>query len=151
MTVTLRRSAAVLSAGSGLLHLAMMGHGPVLLSLVMALMALVCMPCAGHLWRSARLRTWITVGSMNLSMLLLHLAMLSAGAHRGADVEDLSAGRSGIVLTHHHESAWSFSAAHQVLFGAATMAAAAVVLLSTLAAGIDLHRRYKDRLSQQHI
>ncbi|MEB3370117.1 hypothetical protein [Saccharopolyspora mangrovi] len=52
-------------------------------SLVMAALSAACLPCAVHLWRGPRLRTWITAGALAASMLAVHLiAMIPvAGDH----------------------------------------------------------------------
>lgn len=78
-TVQLRRCLAVLAVGSAVLHLLMLGHGPLWLSMLMAGLAVVCFPCAGHLWRGPSPRAWAIVGTMNVGMLLIHLGMLTHG------------------------------------------------------------------------
>lgn len=80
VTITIRRTAAAGAAGSGLLHLLMLGHHGHHLgwSLAMAAMAIICLPCAGHLWRIASRRSWTTIALMNAAMLGVHLWMLAS-------------------------------------------------------------------------
>lgn len=75
--VQLRRCLAVLAAVSAVLHLMMLGHGPLGLGMLMAGLAVICFPCAGHLWRGPSPRAWAVVGAMNVGMLLIHLGMLT--------------------------------------------------------------------------
>ncbi|MBO0595858.1 hypothetical protein I2485_12915 [Nesterenkonia sp. E16_7] len=83
MTIALRRTAAVGAALSGLLHLVMLTHGHHLgLALAMAGMAIICLPCAGHLWRTPSPGTWFTIATMNTAMLGLHLWMIT-GTEQG--------------------------------------------------------------------
>lgn len=90
-TITIRRTAAAGAAVSGLLHLLMLGHGDhgghlggVLL---MSAMAIVCLPCAGHLWRAASQRTWTVIAVMNTAMLAVHIWMLSSDAPQASVAE----------------------------------------------------------------
>ncbi|NYJ17632.1 hypothetical protein [Nesterenkonia sandarakina] len=81
MTIVIRRVAAVGAAASGLLHLVMLSQGHHLgAALLMAAMAIVCLPCAGHLWRAASMRSWTVIAVMNAAMLATHLGMLTGHA-----------------------------------------------------------------------
>lgn len=71
------RAGAVLALVSAGLHLTLLDTSS-LGSLVMAAMALACLPCAWHLWRQATPRVWRLVLLADVTMLLVHV-QLSAG------------------------------------------------------------------------
>lgn len=75
------RTAAVGAALSGILHLLMITHGPIGWGLLMAIMAITCLPCAGHLWRRPTLQGWMIIGIMNAGMVAVHIGLLTRGAH----------------------------------------------------------------------
>lgn len=111
----LRRALAALAVVSAVLHLLMLGHGPLWLGLIMAALAVACFPCVGHLWRGPSLRTWISLGAMNAGMLLIHLWILSAGTTTPAAGPEPAA--------HHHHGAPGLHLDHSLLLWAATLAA----------------------------
>ncbi len=41
-------------------------------------MSLVCLPCAGHLWRAPSPRTWAVVAAVGGAVLLVHVGLLAA-------------------------------------------------------------------------
>lgn len=125
-TMLLRRSAAALGAASGVLHLVMIVHGPLLLSVTMALAAVVCLPCAGHLWRRSSLTTWVSVGVMNLLMVLLHLAIMTIGGPETADSQVTPVEQAH---SHHQHLTWGIDMPLHTLFVAATVIAATEVVL----------------------
>ncbi|WP_097185912.1 hypothetical protein [Blastococcus haudaquaticus] len=82
----LGRAAAVLAVGSALVHLLLVDL-TALGSLAMVGMALVCLPCAWHLWRHPTGSVWALTAAADAAMLVLHAQMLSAPAehvHPGA-------------------------------------------------------------------
>ena len=81
-----RRLCAVAAAGSGALHVTMLGHAgnPVTAVLIVA-MAAACLGCAYELWRGCGLRTWCVVAVMNLAMIAVHWSM-PAHQHGAAGV-----------------------------------------------------------------
>jgi hypothetical protein len=71
-----RRVCAALAVASAVLHLAMLGRGAgVLLSMLIAVMALTCLFCGYELWRGGSLRIWCLVGVMSLAMVGAHLSI----------------------------------------------------------------------------
>lgn len=137
----IRRTAAVGAATSGILHLLMLGHGGHLgWSLLMAAMAIVCLPCAGHLWRMASVRSWALIGVMNSGMLAVHLGMLTpADSAQLAPAGGLTsaAGRvlaEGVAIpAHSHgDSVISLAGLHPVLLPLATAVAALEIVLAGL-------------------
>ncbi|WP_337761925.1 hypothetical protein [Mycolicibacterium vanbaalenii] len=79
-----RRSAAVLAAGSAALHGASLG--PAVSPWVSALtvvMLVGCLYCAYELWTRDTVRAWVLVAAMNLVMVGVHLPM-SGAHHHGA-------------------------------------------------------------------
>lgn len=77
--VGLGRVAAVLAVGSAGLHLLLAASGE-LSAVVMALMALACLPCAWHLWRGPSGQVWALTALIDLGMLAVHAPMvLSVG------------------------------------------------------------------------
>jgi hypothetical protein len=73
------RAAAGLAVASAAVHLLQV-DGTALGSLLMAAMALACLPCAWHLWRAPTRSVWGLTAAADAGMLLLH-ATLMAGAH----------------------------------------------------------------------
>lgn len=134
-TAAARHCLAVLAAVSALLHLMLLGHGPFWLSMVMAGLAVLCFPCAGHLWRGPSVRTWAAIGTMNVGMLLLHLWMLTGGESPTTGGLDLPSAEQ------HHPGAGAaspwLSLDHTVLLYAAT-AVAVVEVCGALWAGAVL-------------
>ncbi|MFD0482820.1 hypothetical protein ACFQ46_09465 [Kineococcus sp. GCM10028916] len=53
---------------------------------VLLVMSLVCLPCAGHLWRSPSPRTWTLVAAAGTVMLVTHAALLVTPAGGSASV-----------------------------------------------------------------
>jgi hypothetical protein len=78
----LGRLAAVLALGSASVH-------PLLLdttslgSLAMVGLALLCLPCAWHLWRSPSGRVWALAAAMDVAMLAVHTQLLAGSGHAG--------------------------------------------------------------------
>ena len=75
----LGRAAALLALGSAVVHLLLADPGT-LGSLAMLGMALVCLPCAWHLWRSPTGSTWAATAGLDAAMLVLHAQLLAPGA-----------------------------------------------------------------------
>lgn len=81
----LGRAAAVLALGSAAVHLLLVDVGD-LGSLAMLGMALACLPCAWHLWRSPTGGVWALTATVDATMLVLHAQLLVAPtghAHSG--------------------------------------------------------------------
>ena len=76
-TAVLGRAAAVLALASALVHLLLLDLAT-LGSLAMLGMALVCLPCAWHLWRHATGSVWGITATVDTAMLVLHAQMLSS-------------------------------------------------------------------------
>ncbi|RJN32749.1 hypothetical protein [Nesterenkonia natronophila] len=127
--MVVRRFAAVLGGLSGLLHLLMLVHGPLGVGLIMAAAALACLPCAGHLWRHGTSTTWVTVGFMNVLMVVLHLGILYGGSHASGAPET-----GGLDLGHpgHTHDVVSLALPVHGLFLLATVIAGIEVLLCTV-------------------
>ena len=83
----LGRVAARLALGSAVVHLLLV-DATSLGALVMAGMALACLPCAAHLWRAPTGAVWGVVAAVDAAMLALHAQML-AGAHHAAPAAPL--------------------------------------------------------------
>lgn len=159
MTIAIRRVAALGAAASGLQHLVMLSQGHHLgAALLMAAMAIVCLPCAGHLWRAASMRSWTMIAVMNAAMLATHLGMLAGNAApTAAHSAQLGAGATPDQTTvpeaqaaHAHDS-WAGAAApaasseahaeglHQLLLPLASGLALLEIMLALL--GLALLRR----------
>lgn len=159
MTIVIRRVAAVGAAASGLLHLVMLSQGHHLgAALLMAAMAIACLPCAGHLWRAASMRSWTVIAVINAAMLATHLGMLTGHASpTAAHSVQLSAGATPDQTTapelqgaHAHDS-WAGAATpitsseahaeglHQLLLPVASGLALLEIMLALL--GLALLRR----------
>ncbi|WP_328294747.1 hypothetical protein OG218_18850 [Kineococcus sp. NBC_00420] len=65
---------------------------------VLLVMSLVCLPCAGHLWRSPSPRTWALVAAVGTVVLLTHAALLVTPAGGSASVLSLR-GHAGHTTT----------------------------------------------------
>jgi hypothetical protein len=76
----LARAAALLALGSAGIHLLLVNASS-LGALVMAGMALVCLPCAWHLWRAPTPGVWAVTAALDVGMLTLHAPMLAVHAH----------------------------------------------------------------------
>ncbi len=75
----LGRVAAVLGVGSALVHVLLLASSSPG-SLVMAVMALVCLPCAWHLWRRPTASVWGLTAALDATMAAVHLQMTSDAA-----------------------------------------------------------------------
>ena len=92
----LGRVAAAVSLGSAAVHLLLLDAGS-LGSLVMLGMALICLPCAWHLWRGPTSRTWALTATADVAMLAVHAQLLApAGAHTAH--AHAATGAGGLVL-----------------------------------------------------
>lgn len=80
--VVLGRAAAVLALVSASLHLLLLDASS-LGSLAMLGMALTCLPCAWHLWRSPTPGTWGVTAGLDVGMLLVHAQMVGGSAMPG--------------------------------------------------------------------
>jgi hypothetical protein len=76
----LGRPAAVLAAGSAAVHLLLV-DATSLGSLAMVGLALLCLPCAWHLWRSPSGRVWALAAGMDVAMLAVHVQLLGGSGH----------------------------------------------------------------------
>jgi hypothetical protein len=76
----LSRTAAVLAVGSAVTHLLLVSSSS-LGTAVMAAMALACVPCAWHLWRSPTGAVWALTAAVDLGMLAVHAPMLATTGH----------------------------------------------------------------------
>ncbi len=95
----LGRTAAVAAAGSAVAHLLLLDSSS-LGSLAMIAMALSCLPCAWHLWRSPTSAVWALTATLDGAMLALHVPMLAGSTHQhGATPELLPWLALGLVVT----------------------------------------------------
>jgi hypothetical protein len=78
----LGRLAAVLAVASASVHLLLV-EAASLGSLAMLGLALLCLPCAWHLWRSPSGRTWGVAAAMDVAMLAVHVQALDGSGHAG--------------------------------------------------------------------
>jgi|tagenome__1003787_1003787.scaffolds.fasta_scaffold20222359_2 hypothetical protein len=74
--------AAGLAVGSAVVHLLQV-DGAALGSLLMAAMALACLPCAWHLWRAPTRSVWGLTAAADAGMLLLHATLAAGGRMPG--------------------------------------------------------------------
>ena len=81
--VDLARAAAGLALASAAVHLLLVSTGE-LGTLVMAGMALVCLPCAWHLWRRPTPGVWVMTAAVDVGMLALHAPMLASAGHHAS-------------------------------------------------------------------
>ncbi|MCO7221569.1 hypothetical protein [Klenkia sp. PcliD-1-E] len=94
----LGRAAAVLALASAAVHLVLAASGE-LSAVAMAAMALVCLPCAVHLWRAPTASVWGLTALVDLGMLALHAPMLTGhGMHHGAGAGHVALGLVGAQL-----------------------------------------------------
>ena len=68
----LGRVAAALTGASAVVHVLQV-TATSLAALVMALMAVACLPCAWHLWRAPTRSVWALTVLLDVTMLLLHV------------------------------------------------------------------------------
>ena len=80
----LARAAALLAVASAGVHLLLVSSTS-LGSAVMAAMALACLPCAWHLWRSPSGSVWALTALVDAGMLAVHAPMLATPAHHGGE------------------------------------------------------------------
>lgn len=73
----LGRAAAVLAVGSAVVHLLLFDASQ-LGSIAMLGMAMACLPCVWHLWRSPTARVWALTAAMDATMLAFHAQLLAA-------------------------------------------------------------------------
>jgi hypothetical protein len=78
----LARAAAVLAIASAGVHLLLVNSSS-LGTAVMAAMALACLPCAWHLWRSPSGAVWAMTAGVDAGMLAVHAPMLATPSHHG--------------------------------------------------------------------
>jgi hypothetical protein len=76
----LGRGAALLVLASAVVHVLQVS-GSSLGSLLMAAMALTCLPCGWHLWRSPTASVWRLTVAVDVGMLLGHLTLLAGSPH----------------------------------------------------------------------
>jgi hypothetical protein len=81
--LSLARVAAGLALASAGVHLLLLTTGE-LGTLVMAGMALVCLPCAWHLWRRPTPGVWGMTAAVDVGMLALHAPMLASSDHHAS-------------------------------------------------------------------
>jgi hypothetical protein len=100
----LGRVAAGLAVGSAVVHLLQV-DGAALGSLLMAVMALACLPCAWHLWRAPTPAVWGLTAAADAGMLLLHATLAAGGgthamhsAHAGGSLMWLGSSLVGVQL-----------------------------------------------------
>ncbi|MFJ7213720.1 hypothetical protein [Amycolatopsis sp. NPDC098790] len=67
-----RRTVAVVAAGGGVGHLAMAATG----GWAFALMGVLCLPCAVHLWRHDTRRSWSMVAFGAVGMVAVHIGLV---------------------------------------------------------------------------
>ena len=80
-SLLLGRTAAVAAAGSAVAHLLLLDSSS-LGSLAMIAMALICLPCAWHLWRFPTPAVWALTAAVDGTMLALHVPMLAGSTHQ---------------------------------------------------------------------
>ena len=95
--VDLARTAAVLVAGSALVHVLLLSSSS-LGTTAMAAMALACLPCAWHLWRSPTPAVWAMTATVDAGMLALHAPMLATPSHHGDALTSLTWLGLGLVV-----------------------------------------------------
>ena len=79
LALVLGRAAAVLALASAAVHL-LLFDATSTGSLAMAGMALACLPCAWHLWRTPTPSVWGMTAAVDAGMALVHSQMLSAAS-----------------------------------------------------------------------
>jgi hypothetical protein len=80
LTPPLGKLAALLGLTSAAVHVLLLDTAS-LGSLAMIGMALVCLPCAWHLWRHPTPVVWATTATLDAAMLLLHAQMVVGVTH----------------------------------------------------------------------
>lgn len=99
---TLGRVAAALAVAVAAVHLLLLDSGGTTEALVLAAMALACLPCAWHLWRSPTVRVWAVTAGVDAVMAVLHLRMMRAqpagGDMAGMHVHDAASGGTSAVM-----------------------------------------------------
>ena len=80
--IVLARAAAVLALASAGVHLLLVSSSS-LGTAVMAAMALACLPCAWHLWRSPSGAVWGVTALVDAGMLALHAPTTAGPIHHG--------------------------------------------------------------------
>ena len=78
----LARAAAVLALASAGVHLLLVSSSS-LGTAVMAAMAIACLPCAWHLWRSPSGAVWAMTALVDAGMLALHAPTAATPIHHG--------------------------------------------------------------------
>jgi hypothetical protein len=78
-SLVLGRVAALAAVASAAVHLALLDASS-LGSLLMLVMAAVCLPCAWHLWRSPTAAVWRITAAVDAVMLVGHAQMLAGGS-----------------------------------------------------------------------
>jgi hypothetical protein len=78
--LALGRAAALLALGSAAVHVLQVS-GSSLGSLLMAAMALTCLPCGWHLWRSPSASVWRVTVAVDVGMLLGHGTLIAGSPH----------------------------------------------------------------------
>jgi hypothetical protein len=81
--LSLARVAAGLALASAAVHLLLISAGE-LGTVVMAGMALACLPCAWHLWRRPTPGVWGMTAAVDVGMLALHAPMLASTGHHAS-------------------------------------------------------------------
>lgn len=123
----LRRTLALLGVFSAGLHLMMLGHGSLVLSLLMAALVFGCLLCAGRLWRVASARTLTMIAGMNIGMLLIHGVMI-AGKGIPGPIGSVN------LATHHGVSEIASGAVQMSIHPALLISATAIAVLEVLGA-----------------
>ena len=77
----LARVSALLALASAAVHLSMLDTGSLGL-VVMAAMALACLPCAWHLWHHPTPRVWGWAVGADLAMLVVHVHLMAGAQHK---------------------------------------------------------------------
>ena len=91
MSAGLGRAAALLALASAVVHVLQVS-GSSLGSLLMAAMALACLPCGWHLWRLPTASVWRATVAVDVGMLLGHVTLMAGSPHAVHD-----GGRSGLM------------------------------------------------------
>lgn len=136
-TATLGRAAAALALATAAVHLLLLRGSASTQALVMAAMALACLPCAWHLWRSPTVRVWAVTAALDAAMGGLHLRML--GGHDGA----ATGGEPMAGMAHAHDAAATGS-------GLMWLALALVAAQLAVAATASLHTGVRSRKPAVH-
>jgi hypothetical protein len=115
------------------------------LALVLLLMSLVCLPCAGHLWRAPSRRAWTVAAVAGSGMLLAHavLLLLPAAGSGAFRVTGHTGHSTAVGLPFLHSTGW-------LLVVSALTLAQVVTALAVLRAGVTdpAVRRRNDHFSR---